>query len=191
MLEIFVSVDIEADGKLVGINFMLSFGSVAFHVGKKGYKQLTVFEANLLELPGSVRDKKVMDWWKDYPEAWEKIRDNPQPPDIEMGRYLKWLKALPGKPTLVAYPATHDFSFLHWYLLRFTGEELFGWSGLCSRTYMMCLLKKKSWIGLLKSDLPSRFKSQHPHDHTPLNDSIQQAQEFAAMYHENMLIGKE
>ena len=188
MKEIFVSVDVEADGDLVGINSMLSIGSVAFHVGKQGYEQIAVFEANLQEYPGAVQDAETMVWWSKYPEAWKKIRTNTQTPEIVMKKYLNWLKALPGKIALVAYPASYDFMFVYWYLKRFTGEKPFGWSGLCSRTYAMSVLRKQSWINFSKDDIPPEFKSQHPHDHTPLNDATQQAEEFAAMYYHNVIL---
>lgn len=187
MTEIFVSADIEADGSLVGVNSMLSLGSVAFRVGQHGYEQLSTFEANLLECPGAVRDEQVMQWWNGHPKAWQKIRENPQPPAEVMKRYLGWINALSGKVSLVAYPASYDFMFIYWYLLRFTGERPFGWAALCSKTYAMAALKKESWSDFSKDDIPARFRSSHPHDHTPLNDAIEQGQEFAAMYRYNVL----
>ena len=188
MEEIFVSVDVEADGDLVGIHSMLSIGSVAFRVGTDGYEQIAVFEANLQEYPGAVQDADTMAWWSNYPEAWQKIRTNAEPPAVVMTRYLDWIKALPGEVALVAYPASYDFMFVYWYLKRFTGEKPFGWSGLCSRTYAMSALREKSWIHFSKNNIPDKFKSSHPHDHTPLNDAIQQAQEFAAIYHSNVIL---
>jgi hypothetical protein len=184
---IFISADVEADGGLVGINSMLSLGSVAFRVGECGYEQITTFEANLQEYPGAVQDEEVMVWWTKFPEAWQKIRKNAQPPAVVMRQYLGWIKALPGEVALVAYPASYDFMFIYWYLKRYTGERPFGWSGLCSRTYAMCMLKKKSWVNFSKDDIPDKYKSKHPHDHTPLNDAIQQGQEFAAMYYDNVM----
>jgi hypothetical protein len=184
--EIFVSVDIEADGRLVGINSLLSLGSVAFFVDEDGYKQIATFEANLEEYPNAVQDEKIMEWWKKFPEAWEKIRENTQPPEVVMQNYLKWLKALPGKVVFVGYPATYDFMFVFWYLKRFTGEEPFRWAGLCSKTYFMAVLKEKKWLSFSKN-IPDKYKSNQPHDHTSLNDAIEQGQEFAAIYFENVI----
>jgi len=58
-----------------------------------------------------------------------------------MREYLVWLKALPGKPVFVAYPAAFDFLFVYWYLIRFTGESPFSHSALDIKTYAMALLK--------------------------------------------------
>jgi len=55
------------------------------------------------------------------------IAESKHPRDV-MTRYLAWLKALPRRPVFVAYPAAFDFSFVYWYLIRFTGENPFGYS---------------------------------------------------------------
>ena len=40
-----------------------------------------------------------------------------------MPRYLAWLKALPGRPTFVGYPAAYDFLFVYWYLIALSAEQ--------------------------------------------------------------------
>lgn len=189
--ETFVSVDIEADGRIPGFNSMLSLGSVAFTVTESGYVQLDTFEENLIEYPGAVTNPEIMKWWERFPEAWKRIRKNPKDPEDVMRRYLAWIKGLPGKVTFVGYPASYDFMFVFWYLVRFTGEEPFGHAALCSKTYAAALTRAASWKDFSKDDIPERFKSLLPHDHTPLNDAIQQGREFAAMYHENVIAHKE
>lgn len=185
--EIFISVDVEADGRIPGLNSMLSLGSVAFRIGESGYEQVSTFETNLLEMVGAIRNHEVMEWWEKFPEAWEKCRTNPVHPDLAMGRYLDWLKSL-GSPlplAFVGYPASYDFMFVYWYLENFTGERPFGHSALCIRTYAMAVLKHRAWINFERKKIPVEFQSNHPHDHTPLNDAIEQAQMFAALYQEN------
>ena len=59
-----------------------------------------------------------------------------------MRRYVLWLKALPGKPVFVGYPAGFDFLFVYWYLIRFAGESPFSFSALDIKTYAMAVLKK-------------------------------------------------
>jgi hypothetical protein len=186
--EIFVSVDVEATGPLVGINSMISLGSVAFRVGSHGYEQLSTFEENLQEYPESIWDPEVTEWWKRFPEALRKARTDAKPPEEVMQRYLEWLRSQPGTISFLAYPATYDFMYVFWYLKRFTGEQPFGVAGLCSRSYATGMLGLSSWANYSKKDIPERFKSAHPHDHTPLNDAIQQGEEFAAMYYENVII---
>ena len=59
-----------------------------------------------------------------------------------MRRYLTWLKALPGRPVFVGYPAAYDFMFVYWYLIRFVHESPFSHSALDIKTYAMVLLEK-------------------------------------------------
>jgi hypothetical protein len=83
------------------------------------------FEANLTTLPEAQGDPKTMAWWQTQPEAWAVCRRNPREPAEVMPQYVAWLKALPGKPVFVGYPAAYDFLFVYWYLIRFAGESPF------------------------------------------------------------------
>ncbi|NTW22379.1 exonuclease [Candidatus Falkowbacteria bacterium] len=187
MSEIFISADIEADGRVPGINSMISLGSVAFRVGASGYEQISTFEANLLELEGAVQDEEVMAWWQKFPDAWERCRLNAQPPEDVMRRYLAWIKSLPGPAGLVAYPGSFDFMFIYWYLYALTRQRPFTAAALCVKTYAMSMLKHPSWLKFERKLIPEKYLSAHPHDHTPLNDSIEQAQIFAALYYDNVI----
>ena len=60
-----------------------------------------------------------------------------------MQQYVDWLKALPGRPVFVAYPAGFDFLFVYWYLIRFAGESPFSHSALDMKTYAMAVLRKR------------------------------------------------
>lgn len=117
---------------------MLSFASAAFLADKT---LLSTFAANLEILLGASAHPQTMALWQTQPEAWTACRRDLQPPEIVMPRYVAWLKALPGQPVFVAYPATYDFMFVYWYLIRFAGESPFAHHGLDVRTYAMTLLK--------------------------------------------------
>ena len=118
--EIYVSTDVEADGPIPGPNSMLSFGSAAYTGGKE---LIGTFSANLETLPGATADPKTAEWWAQQPDAWAACRQELELPEAAMRRYVLWLKALPGKPVFVGYPAGFDFLFVYWYLIRFAGES--------------------------------------------------------------------
>ena len=63
-------------------------------------------------------------------------------PETATRRYVIWLKALPGKPVFVGYPAGFDFLFVYWYLIRFAGESPFSFSALDIKTYAIAVLKR-------------------------------------------------
>ena len=181
MPEIYVSTDVEADGPIPGPHSMLSFASAAFLADKT---LLSTFAANLETLPGATAHPQTMDFWQTQPEAWAACRLDPQPPEIIMPRYVTWLKALPGQPVFVAYPATYDFLFVYWYLIRFAGENPFAHHGLDIRTYAMALLKT-GYKAAGKDRMPKRWFDPAPHTHQALDDAIEQGYLFCNMLTEN------
>ena len=178
--EIYVSTDVEADGPIPGMNSMLSFGSAAYLADKT---LIGTFTANLETLPGAVEAAKTMEWWKSQPEAWKDCRQNLQPPEKAMKDYLAWLKALPGLPVFVGYPAAYDFLFVYWYLIRFTGESPFSHSALDIKTLAMALLKC-DYREATKKNMPKQWLDALPHSHRALDDAIEQGTLFCNMLRE-------
>jgi hypothetical protein len=177
MPEIYVSTDIEADGPIPGPHSMLSFGSAAFTADKA---MVSTFQANLVTLPGAAGDPQTMAWWQRQPDAWTACRANPREPAIVMPEYVRWLKALPGKPVFVAYPAAYDFLFVYWYLIRFAGESPFSHSALDIKTYAMALLGKE-YRESVKRNMPPGWFDDLPHTHVALDDAIGQGALFCNM----------
>jgi 3' exoribonuclease, RNase T-like len=181
MKEIYVSTDVETDGRIPGINSMLSFGSAAYLADKT---LVGTFTANLETLPGAEACLRTMEWWESQPEAWAACRENPQPPEQVMPQYVEWLKKLPGRPVFVGYPAAFDFMFVYWYLIRFTGESPFSYYALDIKTYAMAMLKK-GFRESVKRNMPRRWFDNLPHTHRALDDAIEQGALFCNMLTEN------
>ena len=177
MDEIYVSTDVETDGPIPGPYSMLSFGSAAYLADKT---LLGTFEANLETLPGARSHPRAMAFWEAHPEAWAACREDPQPPEVVMPNYVAWVKALPGKPVFIAWPATFDFLFMYWYMIRFAGESPFGHSGLDIRTYAMAVLGEP-WGRSTKRRLPRGWFDKLPHTHRALDDAIEQGALFCNM----------
>ena len=182
MSELYVSTDIETDGPIPGPNSMLSFGSAAFDTQGK---LLATFSRNLETLPGATGNDETMAWWKTQPEAWAAHRKNTVSPGAAMTEYLAWLKALPGRPVFVGYPAGFDFLFVYWYLMRFMGESPFSFSALDIKTYAMAMLKTR-FRDTVKRNMPQRWFSTRPHTHEALDDAIEQGELFCSMLRENI-----
>ena len=196
MKEIYVSCDVEADGPIPGHNNMLAFGAAAFDLEREkdwtiGPREpIVTFEKNLMPVPGSEADPDTMAWWKTQPEAWEYIRQHRMSPRVAMFAFRAWLEDLPGKPVFVGYPASYDFMFLYWYMVRFTGFPApFGFQALDIKTLMIDRLSvpfRKTSKELAKKQCPEWFVGLRPHTHKPLDDAIGQGQLFVNI----MLDGK-
>jgi hypothetical protein len=181
MSEIYVSTDVESDGPIPGVYSMLSFGSAAYSAKKE---LLSTFTTNLETLPGATSDPSTMAFWAAHPDAWDRCRVNPQPPERAMREYLAWIEALPGKAVFVAYPAGYDFTFVYWYLIRFAGRSPFSHSALDIKTYAMAMLKKP-YRDCAKRGMPRRWFEKLPHTHVALDDAIEQGALFYNMLAEN------
>lgn len=177
MPEIYVSTDVESDGPIPGPNSMLSFASAAYRADKS---LIGTFEANLTSLPGAQGDPKTMEWWKTQPEAWAACRSNVRDPAVVMLEYVSWLKALPGKPVFVAYPAAYDFMFVYWYMIRFAGESPFSHSALDIKTFAMVLLGRE-YRESTKRNMPRDWFGDIPHTHVALDDAKGQGALFCNM----------
>lgn len=161
---------------------MLSFASAAY----SGEKELLgTFSANLETLPGASADPKTAVWWASNPAARAACRRDPQAPEAAMGGYVRWVKALPGRPVFVAYPAGFDFLFVYWYLIRFAGESPFSHSALDVKTFAMAMLGKP-YRDSTKRNMPARWFDDRPHTHVALDDAIEQGALFCNMLRENL-----
>ncbi len=180
--EIYVSTDIEADGPIPGPYSMLSIGSAAFTVDKT---PLGTFTANLEVLPEATTHPDTMAWWAKYPEAWAACRRDARPPDEVMADYANWLKGLAGKPVFVAWPASWDFMWVYWYLMRFTGERPFSEAAIDIRSYAMGM-RRVDFRKAGKNYLPRRWFDPQPHTHVALDDAVEQGALFCNMMMENL-----
>jgi hypothetical protein len=177
--EIYLSVDVEADGPIPGPYSMLSFGIAAFSIDKV---LLGTFSRNLELLPGATQHPRVMQWWRSTPAhqaAYERTRENVQPVRESMLACDAWCKELKahGKPCAVGAPAAYDYgAWLYWYLAYAVGDvpEL-GFSALDLKSFAMGRLPATRYRMLGKSTYPPDwFDENTPHTHVALDDAIEQ-----------------
>jgi hypothetical protein len=180
--DIYVSTDVEADGPIPGPYSMLSLGSAAYLPDKT---LVSVFSANFETLPGAGSDARTMAWWQTQPEAWDACRRNLEAPEQAIARYVVWLKALPGRPVFVAYPAGFDFTFVYWYLMRFAGESPFSHSALDIKSYAMAMMKT-NFHDTTKRAMPRNWFDSRRHTHLALEDAIEQGALFCNMLADNL-----
>lgn len=181
--EVYVSVDIEADGPIPGPHSMLSIGSVAFTIAAG---EIGSFSANLETLPGASMDPVTKsEFWDKQPEAWAACRRDPQPLQEAMTSYAAWVRSLPGKPVFVGYPATFDHAFVHWYLVRFTGSDPFGFEALDIKSYAMATLRS-SFQKATKRSMPAEWVSSGPLSHVAVDDARVQGEMFMHMLKANL-----
>lgn len=181
--EIYVSTDIEADGPIPGPHSMLSFASAAYAADKT---LVSKFSANLAVLPEAAPHPRTMAWWDNFPDAWQACRQDIRSPEQVMPEYLVWLQQLAGRPVFVGWPASWDFMWIYWYLVRFTGERPFRENAIDIRSYAMGM-RKIPFRKTSRTYLPKRwFEDNLRHTHIALDDAIEQGSLFCNMLLENV-----
>lgn len=171
--EIFVSVDIEADGPLPGEHSMLSLGAVRVDDPRQTfYVELrpisTHFVPEALAVSGLDRDRLLAEG-ADPAEA--------------MGAFVAWAKGLGGKPVFVSF-STWDWAFVYWYLIRFVGRSPFGHSSLDIKSFYMGRYGT-TWAETGKRHIarrhPQLLAGLGPHTHHALDDAREQGELFRRM----------
>jgi ribonuclease T len=165
--EVFVSVDVEADGPIPGKYSMVSLGACtadgrSFYTEIKPISEEFVVEA--LAVSGLNRTKLCQDG----------------APAIEaMCAFRKWLEDLGDvRPVFVGFNASFDWMFVHWYFVNFLDEDPFGISGLDIKAYYMGAFDKPKWKDTAKSQMPRYLLSEAPHTHHALDDAREQLDVF-------------
>lgn len=138
--ELYVAVDVEADGPIPGPYSMISLGmavtgrpDLTFYTELRPISEDFVPEA--LAVSGLDRDRLL----REAPTA-----------EQAMSAAARWVNDLRriGRPVFLAGPAVFDGMFVHWYFMRFLGKSPFNASGagLDLRSY---------WMGRTGSSGPS------------------------------------
>lgn len=129
--ELYVAVDVEADGPIPGPFSMISLGmSVVGLPDYRFYSEIKPisekFIPEALSVSGLDRDKL--------------LKEAPVAEDV-MANAARWVNELRkiGRPVFLGGPAIWDGMFVHWYFMNFTGKSPFGTtgSGIDLRSYWM------------------------------------------------------
>ncbi|GAA3981744.1 hypothetical protein GCM10023085_75080 [Actinomadura viridis] len=173
--ELYIAVDVEADGPIPGPYSMISLGMAV--VGRPGltfYTELRPisddFVPAALAVSGLDRDRL--------------LREAPAAEDA-MAAAAKWINGLRriGRPVFLAGPAVFDGMFVHWYFHRFLGKSPFSASGagIDLRSYWMGL-QGCEWAGSRKSVIKQRLElTGVPHTHHAGEDAAELAAVFEAV----------
>ncbi|WP_081240878.1 3'-5' exonuclease [Streptomyces viridosporus] len=179
---LYISVDVEADGPIPGPYSLLSLGaSVAGVQDADGFRAADPEERTFYRELRPISEEFV-------PEALavsgldrDRLGVEGAEPERAMREFTDWVReaAAGAQPVMCGYPASYDWTFLYWYLIRFTGSSPFGHSGCLD---MKTLYATKAGLPLravAKGTMPRELLSRRRHTHHALDDAIEQAELFA------------
>ncbi|WP_031074891.1 3'-5' exoribonuclease domain-containing protein [Streptomyces sp. NRRL S-118] len=179
---LYISVDVEADGPIPGPYSMLSIGAAVAGRQDAGgytaadpeaqtfYRELRpisdAFVPEALAVSGLDRDRLAV-------EGGE--------PAAVMGEFAAWAAEVAdgAQPVMCGYPASYDWTFLYWYLVRFTGASPFGHSGCMDMKTLYATKARLPLRAVAKGTMPRELLSRRRHTHHALDDAIEQAELFS------------
>ena len=170
--EIFISVDIEASGPIPGEFSLLSIGAcVVGQTSQTFYSELKPLNQNFIPRAMEVNGLSL-----------EKLKLAGEEPGRAMARFEQWVQKVSqtSRPVFVGFNATFDWSFIHWYFIKFLGRSPFGISGLDIKAYFMGR-HQTSWRETNKKSVRTLYPSQTHHTHNALDDAKEQAEIFEKM----------
>lgn len=185
-IDAYFSADVETDGPIPGPYSILSFALVyagsfdgrSFkrpqNYSKSFYRELKPisdkFEPQALKVNGLNRARLCLEGGA---------------PEHVMGEACRWIKETAGigRPVLVAYPLSFDWTWLYWYFIQFSSQ---GSPFEYSRCFdIKTALSIKASIPISeagRSKLPLSLRSMRSHTHHALDDAIEQAEIFANVF---------
>lgn len=182
----YFSADVETDGPIPGPYSMLSFALVyaGSFDGQKFLRPENYKDYFYSELR-PISDKFQVEALNVNRLDRERLRLSGQNPSDAMVAARNWITKVAGKgkPVLVAYPLSFDWTWLYWYFVNFCGiESPFGYSQ-CYDIKTALAVKSKRPISVSgRSRLERSLRSDHRHTHHAIDDAIAQAEIFANIF---------
>jgi len=186
VVDIYFSADVETDGPIPGPFSMLSFGLVVAGIfdgetferpanyDRSFYRELRPiseeFQVDALRVNGLDRDRLM--------------QVGALPADA-MTDAAQWIGAIAGagRPILVAYPLSFDWSFLYWYFIQFSKDGSPFNHSQCFDIKTAFAVKAHIPVASAgRSKLMPNLRSNGIHTHNALDDAIEQAQVFANLF---------
>lgn len=185
-MDVFFSADVETDGAIPGPYSMLSFALV--YAG--------TYDGKTFSRPGDYTHsfyRELAPISEDFdPEALaingldrKELSLNGVSPEKAMNEAFDWIQNFSGagKPVLVAYPLSFDWTWLYWYFMRYSKRgSPFGHSRCFDLKTAVAVKTGRTISSSSRTKLPTRFISDRPHTHHAVDDAIEQAEIFANVF---------
>lgn len=167
--ELYISVDIESSGPIVGSHSMLSLGAcVVGNVDESFYVEIQpigpVFDSEALKISGF---------------DLENLAKSGTDPKTAMADFGKWVLEIANEsmPVFVGFNACYDWQFVNWYFLTFDIENPFGFGGVDIKSFFMGKCQQ-TWQLSSSRNIPREYQPDVPQTHNALDDAKAQASIF-------------
>lgn len=184
--DVYFSADVETDGPIPGPYSILSFAIV--YAGR--------FDGKRFERPARLDQhlyKELRPISEQFePEALEvnqldrkRLIHEGADPSEAMTEASRWVRSIAGhgRPVLVAYPLSFDWTWLYWYFVRFSEDgSPFNHSGCFDLKTAIAVKANIPISAAGRNQLAPILRSHLTHTHHALQDAIEQAEIFASVF---------
>jgi len=186
VLDVYFSADVETDGPIPGPFSMLSFGLVvAGTFDGETFARPANFDQSFYRELRPISDEFQIDALRVNGLDRDRLLREGASPATAMTEAAQWVRKLAGtgRPILVAYPLSFDWSFLYWYFIRFSADGSPFNHSQCFDVKTAFAVKAHIPISSAgRSRLMPSLRSNGIHTHNALDDAIEQAQVFANLF---------
>lgn len=192
-MDAYFSADVETDGPIPGPFSILSFALVyAGSFDGKRFERPRTYERILYKELKPISDEFDPEALRVNGLDRQRLYSEGEGPADAMTEACLWVKDIAGrgKPVLVAYPLSFDWTWLYWYFVRFSR---LGSPFNYSRCFdIKTALAVKGHIPIAaagRSQLQQPLRSRRIHTHHAVDDAIEQAEIFANIFEWGGVIG--
>jgi hypothetical protein len=186
VVDVYFSADVETDGPIPGQYSMLSFGLVyAGCFDGIVFSKPPLFDQHFYRELQPISNEFQIDALRVNGLDREKLLRNGAPPETAMTEAAQWVKNVAGigRPILVAYPLSFDWSFLYWYFIRYSLNGSPFNHSQCFDIKTAYAVKARIPIASAgRSNLDPWLRPNGDHTHNALQDAIEQAEVFANLF---------
>lgn len=185
-LDVYFSADVETDGPIPGPYSLLSFALVyagrfdGHHFDRPEHFDSTFYRE--LRPISDLFQQEALD--VNRLDRARLMRCGEQPATA-MTTAAQWVREIAGsgRPILVAYPLSFDWSWLYWYFTRFAeGGSPFNHSGCFDLKTAFAVKARLPISSSGRRRLEPDLRSSKVHSHNALDDAIEQAEIFANVF---------
>jgi hypothetical protein len=178
--DLYISIDVEADGPIPGPYSMLSLGmAVAGRFDGERFEPLDpereTFYRELRPISQNFDPEALAVSGLDREELVRSGCD-PRQAMTEADRWVRTAARKRGRAVAVGWPLTYDWTWVYWYFMRFAGRSPFGFSSALDLKTLYARAASVPVTRATKSQMPAELLTARRHTHHALDDALEQAE---------------
>lgn len=185
-MDVYFSADVETDGPIPGRYSMLSIGIVrAGTFDGKTFERPERYDQTFYTELQPISDQFQNEALKINGLDRDRLLREGKHPELAMADAARFIheSAGNGRPVLVAYPLSFDWTWLYWYFTAFYAKGSPFDHSRCFDIKTAFAVKAQLPIASAgRSRLPEQLRTTRQHSHHALDDAIEQAEIFANIF---------